>query len=95
MANFERLSVLVDNGVYEIYIGSDGKLHISWILPDPPPEVFSELKAVTAILEHAAQLKDRAVAAKFQGFAEEVLNNRAKEIGGFLAQAGKQVAAGR
>jgi hypothetical protein len=92
MAHFERLNVLVDNGVYEIYIGSDGKLHIRWILPDPPPELFSELKAVSAILNHAAQLKDRAVAAKFQGFAEEVLNNRAKEITGILAGAGKEAA---
>ena len=91
MAHFERLSVLVDNGVYEIYVGSDGKLHIRWILPDPPPEILSELKAVSAILNHAAQLKDRAVAAKFQGFAEEVLNNRSKELGGFLANAGKAV----
>ncbi len=92
MAKFEHLNVLVDNGVFEIYVGSDGKLHIRWILPDPPPEIFSEIKAVAVVLNQAAQLKDRGVAAKFQQLAEDVLNNRSKEITGLLAQTEKAAA---
>jgi hypothetical protein len=93
MNKYLSLNVLVDNGVFEIYVGSDGKIHIRWILPDPPPEVFSELQAVRVVLQQAAQLKDRGVAEKFQQFAEAVLNNRAKELTGLLEQAGKAAAA--
>jgi hypothetical protein len=86
MANLQYLNVLVENGVFEIYVGSDGKIHIRWILPDPPPEVFTELQAVSVVLNQAARLKDRGVAEKFQQFAEGILNNRAKELKGFLGQ---------
>ena len=90
MKKFEFIgsyNIFVDNGIFEIYIGADGKLHIRWILPDPPPEFYSELKAVAVVLNEAAQLKDRGVAEKFQQLAESVLNNRAEEITGILGQA--------
>jgi hypothetical protein len=80
-------NVITDNGIYEIYIGADGKLHIRWILPDPPPEFLAELRAVSAVLNQAAQLKDRGVAEKFQQFAEGALNHRAKELKEILEQA--------
>ena len=89
MAHFAALNVLVDNGIFEIYIGSDGKLHIRWILPDPPPDILSEIAVVSEIVNQSALLKDRAIAEKFRGFAEEVLNSRAEVIGGFMAQAGR------
>ena len=54
------MNVVAGNGIFEIYVGADGKLHIRWILPDPPPDLLAELRAVTVVLNEAAQLKNRA-----------------------------------
>ena len=82
--NRVAMSVLVDNGIFEIYVGADGKIHIRWILPDPPPDLFSELRAVAVVLNEAAQLKNRATAEKFQQFAETLLASRARELSGIM-----------
>lgn len=89
MAHFAAFNVLVDNGIFEIYRGSDGKLHIRFILPDPPPELMGELRAVAAVLNEASRLTNRATAEKFQQFAESLLNARAKELNGILEHAGE------
>jgi hypothetical protein len=83
------MNVLVGNGIYEIYIGSDGKIHIRWILPDPPPDLLAELRAVAVVLNEASQLKNRATAEKFQHFAETLLSSRAKELNGLMEQEGQ------
>ena len=83
------MNVLVGNGIYEIYIGSDGKIHIKWILPDPPPDLLAELRAVSVVLNEASQLKNRATAEKFQQFAETLLSSRAKELGGLMEHEGQ------
>ena len=83
------MNVLVGNGIYEIYIGSDGKIHIRWILPDPPPDLLAELRAVSVVLNEASQLKNRATAEKFQQFAETLLSSRAKELGGLMEHEGQ------
>jgi len=83
------MNVLVGNGIYEIYIGSDGKIHIKWILPDPPPDLLAELRAVAVVLNEASQLKNRATAEKFQQFAETLLSSRAKELGGLMEHEGQ------
>jgi len=83
------MNVLVGNGIYEIYIGSDGKIHIRWILPDPPPDLLAELRAVAVVLNEASQLKNRATAEKFQQFAETLLSSRAKELGGLMEHEGQ------
>jgi len=83
------MNVLVGNGIYEIYIGSDGKIHIRWILPDPPPDLLAELRAVAVVLNAASQLKNRATAEKFQQFAETLLSSRAKELGGLMEHEGQ------
>jgi hypothetical protein len=82
--NKVAMSVLVDNGIFEIYIGADGKLHIRWILPDPPPDLLAELRAVAVVLNEASQLKNKATAEKFQQFAETILASRAKEVAGVM-----------
>src|ERR1051325_2022154 len=64
--NKVAMSVLVGNGIFEIYIGADGKLHIRWILPDPPPDLMAELRAVAVVLNEASQLKNKATAEKLQ-----------------------------
>ena len=83
------MNVVAGNGIFEIYIGADGKLHIRWILPDPPPDLLAELRAVSVVLNEAAQLKDRATAEKFRQFAETILASRAKELGGIMEHAGE------
>ena len=83
------MNVLVDNGVFEIYIGADGKIHIRWILPDPPPDLMAELRAVAVVLNEASQLKNRATAEKFQQFAETLLSSRAKELTGIMENVGQ------
>jgi len=83
------MNVLVGNGIYEIYIGSDGKIHIRWILPDPPPDLLAELRAVAVVLNEASQLKNRATAEKFQQFAETLLSSRAKELNGLMEHEGQ------
>jgi hypothetical protein len=77
---FASLNILVDNGVYEIYVGSDGKIHIKFILPDPPPEALAELRAVSAVLNEASKLQNRATAERFEQFAASMLNSRSKEL---------------
>ena len=83
---FATFGVLVDNGIFEIYRGSDGKLHIRWILPDPPPDLRAELRAVSAVLNEASQMQNRAAAEKLQQFAEHVLNSSAKELNALVAR---------
>ena len=84
------MNVLVGNGIYEIYIGSDGKIYgIKWILPIPPPDLLAELRAVSVVLNEASQLKNRATAEKFQQFAETLLSSRAKELGGLMEHEGQ------
>jgi hypothetical protein len=87
--NRVALNVVAGNGIFEIYIGADGKLHIRWILPDPPPDLLAELRAVTVVLNEAAQLKNRATAEKFQQFAETILASRTKELGAIMEHAGQ------
>ena len=65
------MNVLVGNGIFEIYIGADGKIHIRWILPDPPPDLLEELRAVAVVLNEASQLKNRSTAEKFQQFCRD------------------------
>jgi hypothetical protein len=84
---FAAFGVLVDNGIFEIYRGSDGKLHIRWILPDPPPDLRAELRAVSAVLNEASQMKDRGAAEKLQQFAEHVLNSSARELNALVGRA--------
>ncbi len=86
MARF-AMNVVAGNGIFEIYLGSDGKLHIRWILPDPPPDLLAELRAVTVVLNEAAQLKNRATAEKFQHFAEGILAARTQELTGLMEHA--------
>jgi hypothetical protein len=95
MPEFVPFHIFVGNGVLEIYIGPDGKLHIRWVFPDPPPDIISELNAVAEIVDQAALINDRAIAEKFHGFAEEVLNRRREVIAGYMAQASKAVAENR
>ena len=85
--NRVAMNVLVENGIFEIYIGSDGKIHIRWILPDPPVDLRDELRAVAVVMNEASQLKNRATAEKFQQFAETILASRAKELGGLMENA--------
>ena len=87
------MNVLVGNGIFEIYIGADGKVHIRWILPDPPPDLLNELRAVAVVLNEASQLKNRTTAEKFQQFAESLLAARAKELGGIIENAGQMARA--
>jgi hypothetical protein len=84
--DFAAFSVLVDNGIFEIYRGSDGKLHIRWILPDPPPDLRAELRAVSAVLNEASRMQNRSAAEKLQQFAEHVLNSSAKELNALVAR---------
>jgi len=87
MAHFATFNILAGNGIFEIYRGSDGKLHIRWILPDPTPDLMAELRAVAVVLNEASQLKNKATAEKFQQFAEGLLNARAAELRGVMEQA--------
>lgn len=79
-AHFASFNLLAGNGIFEIYRGSDGKLHIRWILPDPPPDLMAELRTVAVVVNEASQLKNKATAEKFQQFAEGLLNARAAEL---------------
>jgi hypothetical protein len=83
------MNVLVGNGIFEICIGADGKIHIRWILPDPPPDLLEELRAVAVVLNEASQLKNRTTAEKFQQFAETLLASRARELSGIMEHAGQ------
>jgi hypothetical protein len=94
--NYKAYNVISANGTYIIYVGSDGKIHIRWIRPDPPPiDVSSVITAATAVLHEAALVKDRALSEHFVQLAENLLNSNAKAIGGYLEHAGEAMAAVR
>jgi hypothetical protein len=78
-------NIISENGTFIIYVGSDGKIHIRLIRPDPPPDISALLKAVSLVMHEASQLKDQVLAEQFRQFAENLLNSRANELGGLLA----------
>lgn len=91
MTNFEHFSfaVLADNGIFEIYRGSDGRLHIRWILPDPPQDLVGELRAVAGVLNEASRMENRATAEQLRQFAENLLNARAQELNVLMTRPGE------
>jgi hypothetical protein len=73
---FVSPGVLTDAGGFIIYIGSDGKVHVKRV-PPWDPETRAELQAAFAVLEHAGQIRNQAVAQQFLAVSERVIQQHA------------------